>query len=48
MIKAKLIKKDILELGPIITVNGFQAVGMLIIQPQSQTLKVLKHFILVF
>jgi hypothetical protein len=29
-------------------VNGFQAVGMLIVQPQSQALKVLKHFILAF
>jgi hypothetical protein len=26
--------------------NGFQAVGMLIVQPQSQAPKVLKHFIL--
>jgi hypothetical protein len=29
-------------------VNDFQAVGMLIIQPQSQASKVLKHFILAF
>jgi hypothetical protein len=48
MLKAKLIEKGIPELGPIVTVNGFQPVGMLIIQPQSQTLKVLKHFILTF
>jgi hypothetical protein len=46
MLKAKLIKKGISELSPIITVNSFQAVWMLIIQPQSQALKVLKHFIL--
>jgi hypothetical protein len=42
------LKKDIPKLGPIITANGFQAVGMLIFQPQSQALKVLKHFILAF
>jgi hypothetical protein len=30
----------------IVTVNGFQAVGMLIVQPQSQASKVLKHLIL--
>jgi hypothetical protein len=46
MLKAKLIKRGIIELSPIITVNGFQAVGMLIVQPQSQALKMLKHFIL--
>jgi hypothetical protein len=46
MLKAKLIKRGISELSPIVTANGFQAVGMLIIQPQSQALKVLKHFIL--
>jgi hypothetical protein len=46
VLKTKLIERDIPELGPIITVNGFQAVGMLIVQPQSQTPKVLKHFIL--
>jgi hypothetical protein len=46
MLKAKLIKRGISELSPIVTVNGFQAVGMLIVQPQSQALKVLKHFIL--
>jgi hypothetical protein len=48
MLKAKLIERGIPELGPTITVNGFQAVGMLIVQPQSQALKVLKHFILTF
>jgi hypothetical protein len=48
VLKAKLIKRVIPELGPIITVNGFQAVGMLIVQPQSQALKVLKHLILTF
>jgi hypothetical protein len=46
MLKAKLIEREILELGPIVTVNSFQAVGMLIFQPQSQAPKVLKHFIL--
>jgi hypothetical protein len=48
MLKAKLIKRGIPELGPIVTVNGFQAIRMLIVQPQSQALKVLKHFILTF
>jgi hypothetical protein len=48
MLKAKLIERGIPEFGPIATVNGFQAVGMLIVQPQSQALKVLKHFILAF
>jgi hypothetical protein len=48
MLKAKLIERGIPELGPIITVNGFQAVGMLIIQPQSQAPKVLKYFIVTF
>jgi hypothetical protein len=46
MLKSKLIKIGIPELSPIITVNGFQAVGMLIVQPQGQALKVLKYFIL--
>jgi hypothetical protein len=46
MLKAKLIKRGIPELGPIVTANGFQAVGMLIVQPQGQAPKVLKHFIL--
>jgi hypothetical protein len=48
MLKAKLIERGIPELGPIITVNNFQAVVMLIVQPQSQALKVLKHSILAF
>jgi hypothetical protein len=46
MFKAKLIVRGTPKLGPIITVNGFQAVRMLIVQPQSQAPKVLKHFIL--
>jgi hypothetical protein len=46
MLKTKLIKKGIPELGPIVTVNDFQEVGMLIVQPQGQAPKVLKHFIL--
>jgi hypothetical protein len=46
MLKEKLIEIGIPKLGPIITMNGFQAVGMLIVQPQSQAPKVLKHFIL--
>jgi hypothetical protein len=48
MLKAKLIKRGIPKLGPIVTTDIFQAVGMLIIQPQSQAPKVLKHFILTF
>jgi hypothetical protein len=48
MLKIKLNEKGIPELSPIVTVNSFQAVGKLIIQPQSQALKVLKHFILAF
>jgi hypothetical protein len=48
MLKAKLIERDISELGPIITANSFQVVGMLIVQPQSQAPKVFKHFILMF
>jgi hypothetical protein len=46
MLKAKLIKRGISELSPIVTTNDFQAVGMLIVQPQGQALKVFKHFIL--
>jgi hypothetical protein len=46
MLKTKLIKRGISKLSPIVTANGFQAFGMLIVQPQSQALKVLKHFIL--
>jgi hypothetical protein len=48
MLKAKLIERGIPELGPVVTVNVFQAVGMLIVQPQGQALKVLKHLILTF
>jgi hypothetical protein len=48
VLKTKLIERDIPELSPIVTVNDFQAVGMLIVQPQSQALKLLKHFILAF
>jgi hypothetical protein len=46
MLNTKLIKIGIPKLSPIVTVNGFQVVGMLIVQPQSQALKVVKHFIL--
>jgi hypothetical protein len=46
MLKAKLIKRGISELSPIVTANSFQAVGMLIVQPLGQAPKVLKHFIL--
>jgi hypothetical protein len=48
MLKAELIKRSIPELGAIITVNGFQAVGIFIIQPQGYALKVIKHLILSF
>jgi hypothetical protein len=48
MLQVKLIKGSIPELNHIITANGFQAVSMLIIQPQNQALNVLKHFILAF
>jgi hypothetical protein len=48
MLKAKLIKRGIPKLGPIIIVNDFQAVRMLIVQPQNQAPKVLKDFILIF
>jgi hypothetical protein len=33
--KAKLIKRGIPKPGLIVTANGFQEVGMLIVQPQS-------------
>jgi hypothetical protein len=46
VLKAKLIERGIPELGLIVTTNGFQAVGMFIVQPQGQAPKVLKHFIL--
>jgi hypothetical protein len=48
MLMAKLIERGIPELDPIVTVNSFQAVGMLIVQPQGQALKELEHFILTF
>jgi hypothetical protein len=48
MLKAKLIKRNIPELIPIVTTNDFQTVGMLIVQTQDQGLKVPKHFILTF
>jgi hypothetical protein len=35
VLKAKLIKRDILELGSIVTTNDFQVVGMLLVQPQG-------------
>jgi hypothetical protein len=40
MLKTKLVQGGISEL------SHFQAVGILIVQPQSQALKVLKHIIL--
>jgi hypothetical protein len=46
MLKAKLIKRGIPELSPIVIVNGFQVVRILIVQPQSQAPNVLKHFLL--
>jgi hypothetical protein len=46
MLKTKLIEKGIPKLGLIITVNGFQAIRMLIVESQSQALKVIKYFIL--
>jgi hypothetical protein len=48
MLKAKLIKRGVPELGHIITVNDFQAIGMFVVLPQGQALKVLKHLILAF
>jgi hypothetical protein len=48
MLKAKLIERGIPKPGLIVTVNSFQAVEMFTVQPQSQALKVLKHFILAF
>jgi hypothetical protein len=48
VLKTKLIQRGVAELGPIVTTNGFQVVGMVIVQPQSQAPKVLKHFILTF
>jgi hypothetical protein len=46
MFKTKLIEWGIPELSPIITLNSFQIIGILIVQPQSQAPKVFKHFIL--
>jgi hypothetical protein len=46
MLKAKLIKRGIPKLDPIVTANSFQVARMLIVQPQSQAPKVLKHFII--
>jgi hypothetical protein len=48
MLKAKLIKRGIPKHGFIVIMNGFQAIGMFIVQPKSQALKVIKHFILTF
>jgi hypothetical protein len=48
VLKEKLIERGIPELGPTVTANDFQAVGMLVVQPQGSTLKVLKHLILAF
>jgi hypothetical protein len=48
ILKAKLIERGNSELGTIVTVNSFQPVQMLIVQPQSQAPKVFKHFILTF
>jgi hypothetical protein len=45
MLKAKLIKGGISELSPFVTANGFQGIGVLIVQPQSQAPKVLKYLI---
>jgi hypothetical protein len=45
VLKAKFIKRGISELSLIVTANVFQAVGMLIVQPQSQEPKVLKYLI---
>jgi hypothetical protein len=45
MLKAKLIKRGISELSLIVTANGFQVVGMLIVQLHSQEPKVLKYLI---
>jgi hypothetical protein len=48
MLKVKLIERGIPKLGPIVTINSFQVVRMLIVQPQSQAPKVFKHFIPTF
>jgi hypothetical protein len=44
VLKIKLIEIGNSELGLIVTTNGFQAVRMLIVQPQSQAPKVFKYF----
>jgi hypothetical protein len=48
MLKTKLIKRGIPKFRHIVTTNGFQAIGMFIVRPQSQDPKMLKHFILAF
>jgi hypothetical protein len=48
MLKAKLIKRCISEFSPIVTMNDFQVVEILIVEPQIQAPKVLKYFILAF
>jgi hypothetical protein len=48
MLKARLVERGIPKLSPIVTVNSFQGVGMLIVQSQSQAPKVFKQFILTF
>jgi hypothetical protein len=45
MFKIKLIEWGIPELSPIITLNSFQIIGLLIVQPQSQAPEVFNHFI---
>jgi hypothetical protein len=40
ILKTKLTKRSISKLGLIVIVNGFQVVGMLIVQPQIQSPKV--------
>jgi hypothetical protein len=42
MLKAKLNERGIPKIGLIVTMNIIQAVGMLIVQPQSHALKVFK------
>jgi hypothetical protein len=41
-------QKTVDQHSPTVTVNDFQAVEMLIVEPQSQAPKVLKYFILAF
>jgi hypothetical protein len=40
MLKAKLIERGIPELSSIVTAKSYQAIGMLIVQPQGQAPKV--------